>query len=62
MVFSFFTIRATGQKWRTVTFHFQSKLKKSRTNIEGLTDSTRDHSNKNNLETAEAAVRRCSSK
>ena len=42
-----------------MTLRFLSRLKKSRSNIERLIDSTRDHSNKNNLE---AAVRRCSSR
>ena len=36
MIFPFFTIRDTGQKWRMVTFQFLSRLKKSRTNIERL--------------------------
>ena len=46
------------QKWRMVTSRFLSRLNKLRT-IERLIDSMRDHFNKNTLEIAEAAVRRC---
>ena len=35
-----------------ITFQFLSRLKKSKSNIERLIDSTQDHSNKNNLEAA----------
>ena len=49
-------------KWRMVAIRIPSRLKKPRTNIERLIDSTQDHSNKKNLETAVAVVRRRSSK
>ena len=42
-----------------ITRRFSSRLKKSRSNIEILTDYIQGHANKNNLE---ATVRRCSSK
>ena len=48
--------------WKTAKDKSKNTSLLNRTNIERLIDSTRDHSNKNNLETAEATVRRCSSK
>ena len=56
---SVFYDKCYWRKCRMMTFRLLSRLKKSGYNIERLIDSTRFHSNKNNLK---AAARRCSSK